>query len=114
MRCMGYCPNKAIEVSHLFAAFLCFLILIPISSSILNGMGGILKMDINNFFIKAIVNYLYFLFSISLAYLIFSWLIRIPLLNKFFTYTTFTHSYRRYHEPDTESKDIVGKDKIYK
>ncbi|MCX8131595.1 MAG: EFR1 family ferrodoxin [Clostridia bacterium] len=109
MRCMGYCPNQAIEASHLFAVFLYLIITMPIFSYILDGLSDILKVDMSYSFAKTIFYYLYYLFSISFAYYIFSYFIRIPMLNKLFTYTTFTYFYRRYHEPDTELKDIAGK-----
>jgi hypothetical protein len=33
-------------------------------------------------------------------------LIRIPPINRLFTYTTLTHYYRRYREPETRLKDL--------
>ena len=53
-----------------------------------------------------ILQYPYFLFSMFLAYWLLTHLIRIPLVNRAFTYTTLTHLYRRYHEPETSLRDI--------
>lgn len=41
-----------------------------------------------------------------LSYYIFYWLMKIKPINALFTYTTFTHIYPRYHEPDTKLKDL--------
>jgi hypothetical protein len=104
---MGYCPNRAIEASHLFAVGLILLIAIPVPSHLQSVLSDILKIDINSSITKAIINYLYYLFKISFAYFIFWYLNKIPLFKKLFTHITFTHFYRRYHEPDTELKDIA-------
>ncbi len=40
------------------------------------------------------------------AYALFWLLTRIPAVNAFFAYTTLTRAYRRYHEPDTEKREI--------
>ena len=34
----------------------------------------------------------------------FSLLLRVPLINSVFTHTTFTHLFRRYHEPETKAR----------
>ncbi len=107
MRCMGYCPNKSVEVSHSFAIVLYIVSALPVSFYVLNGLSKIIPMENYLFFFNILLSYIYMLCSFSLAYLIFSWLIRIHLLNKLFTYTTFTHLYRRYHEPETSLKDLV-------
>lgn len=59
---MGYCPNRAIEVSHLFAIVLIVLITIPMPYHILNGMRDILKIDLDYSFPKMIIYYLYWPF----------------------------------------------------
>ncbi|KJR44696.1 Ferredoxin [Desulfosporosinus sp. I2] len=111
MRCMGYCPNKAVEVSYSFAIVLYFVGTLPVSFYVLNGLSNIITIEHYVFLVKALLDYIYILVSFFVAYLILSWLIKIPLINKLCTYTTFTHFYRRYHEPDTSLKDIVAKKK---
>lgn len=111
MRCMGYCPNKAVESSHSFAIVLYFIATIPVSTYVLNGLSEVVPIEHYLLFINSALNYIYILVSLFVAYLILSWLIRIPLLNKLFTYTTFTHLYRRYHEPETALSDIVNNKK---
>ncbi|KUO72030.1 MAG: hypothetical protein APF81_02755 [Desulfosporosinus sp. BRH_c37] len=104
---MGYCPNKAIEVSHSFAIILYFVATLPVSFFVFNGLSKIITIEHYGFLVKVLIDYIYILLSFFVAYLILSWLIRIPLFNKLCTYTTFTHFYRRYHEPDTALKDIM-------
>jgi len=111
MRCMGYCPNKAVEVSHSFAIVLYFITTIPVSFYLLDGLRNIIPIEYDAFLVKFLLDYIYTLVSIFIAYNILYWLIKIPLLNKFCTYTTFAHFYRRYHEPDTALIDIVVEDK---
>ena len=111
MRCMGYCPNKAVEASHSFAIVLYFITTLPVSFYILDGLTNIITLQHYTFLIKTLIDYIYILVSLLIAYLILSWLIKIPLFNKLCTYTTLTRFYRRYHEPDTLLKDIVEKSK---
>nr|WP_042332136.1 EFR1 family ferrodoxin [Desulfosporosinus orientis] len=106
MRCMGYCPNKAVESSHSFAIVLYFIASLPVSLYVLKSMRKFIPIEHCLFFFKITFDYIYKLISFFVAYLILSWLIRIPLFNKLCTYTTFTHLYRRYHEPDTALKDM--------
>lgn len=107
MRCMGYCPNKSVEVSHSFAIVLYFVVTLPVSLYVLNRLSKIISIEHYIFWVKVLIDYIYTLVSLFAAYLILSWFIRIPLLNRLCTYTTFTHLYRRYHEPDTALIDIV-------
>ncbi|HEX2944747.1 MAG TPA: EFR1 family ferrodoxin [Clostridia bacterium] len=108
MRCMGYCPNSAIEASHLFAGILIVLIAVQLPYHFLNDPMVMLKLDICYPVFKAIIEYLCYLFTVSFAYLLFSHLIRIPIINKLFANITCTRYYRRYHEPDTELGDLSG------
>lgn len=109
MRCMGYCPNRAIESSHLFAAVLILLLAIPIPSRIYNTLSNLFEIPMNYSITYMIINYLCYLLIISIAYYLFFNLVKIRWINKLFSYLTLTHFYRRYHEPDTELKDIDGK-----
>jgi hypothetical protein len=47
--------------------------------------------------------------ALVLSYLVFWYLIRIPMVNTVFTYTTLTHYYRRYHQPETKLKHMAPK-----
>jgi hypothetical protein len=43
-----------------------------------------------------------------LSYWIFWYLIRFPFFNTFFSVSTLTHYYRRYHQPETKLKRLAG------
>ena len=47
--------------------------------------------------------------ALILSYLVFWYLIKIPVANTVFTYTTLTHYYRRYHQPETKLKHLAHK-----
>lgn len=108
LRCMGYCPRQAVEASHSFAVIIYFVATLPVSFYVLKGLNELLSLDNNLNFLKYVLDYNYMLLSLFIAYGILFWLIKIPLFNKLFTYTTLTHWYRRYHEPDTTPKDMMN------
>ncbi|MHB8158505.1 MAG: 4Fe-4S dicluster domain-containing protein, partial [Desulfocucumaceae bacterium] len=110
MRCMAYCPVKAVEAGHSFGVIIYFLTAIPVADYLLNQLTGMLPVlsCVYNDWTVILVQYPFFLLSIFLIYLLFTVLIRISLFNRLFTYTTLTHIYRRYHEPDTRLKDFRG------
>jgi Pyruvate/2-oxoacid:ferredoxin oxidoreductase delta subunit/flavodoxin len=116
LRCMGYCKNKAVEASHSWAVLLYFIASVPVISYV----WAWLHETLNFFPVKSgywtievvyIFNFLlyiiYFLSAVFLSYWIFWYLIRFPVFNTFFSLTTLTHYYRRYHHPDTKLKHLV-------
>ncbi|AEG61101.1 EFR1 family ferrodoxin [Desulforamulus ruminis] len=108
MRCMGFCPKKAVEASHPLFAVMIYLISIPLSAYILYLFGQQVTWLTNlSGWARVIVNYVYSLSVITAAYFIFMLLMRIPLINRLLTYLTPVHYYRRYHEPDTKLKDFL-------
>lgn len=106
MRCMAFCPERAIEASHSWAVILYFILTTPVAYyaiahfSFLSDISG---------FTAFMANIIYVYMALFLSYMIFNYLTRIPIINTFFTYTTLTHFFRRYHEPDTKLSDIAGK-----
>ena len=60
-------------------------------------------------FTPVIVHAIYLYPAYIIAYFVFFNLIRIKPLNRLFTYTTITHFYRRYNEPETTLKDLLNK-----
>jgi ferredoxin len=103
MRCMAYCPQQAIEAGHSWAVILYFITSVPAATMLLNALGdrfaGLSALE-------PVLEYVYVLGSMFLAYALFSLALRVPWINRFFTLTTLTHYYRRYHEPDTRLKDL--------
>jgi ferredoxin len=108
MRCMNFCPTHAIEASHLLALAMFEITSIPVWMIALNWLAkqSPILTNINGAIPQFILQYLYILASIALTYAIFSQLIRLPAVNKFFTFATLTHYYRRYREPGTKLSDM--------
>jgi len=108
MRCMAYCPAQAVEVGHSLAIIMYFVTSIPAAFILLKRLGEKFSFiaGINPNWAGGVLNYIYTLFSLFVTYFIFSLLIRIPIVNKVFTYTTFTRIFRRYQEPDTRISDL--------
>jgi hypothetical protein len=105
---MNYCPEEAIEAGHSWGVLLYFVTTIPVATAVLNWLArrapGVPAL--RRPWLKALLQYPYVLLSMWLAYLAFSLLIRVPVINRLFTVTTLTRYYRRYHEPGTRLKDI--------
>jgi Pyruvate/2-oxoacid:ferredoxin oxidoreductase delta subunit len=102
MRCMGFCPEHAVQATHsggvllwyathyILAASAAFLVPLPKPFTLIAG-----------YFIRLGVFFL--------TYILFWLLGRIPLVNRLFSWTTLTRIYRRYHEPETSVSDLVRK-----
>jgi ferredoxin len=112
MRCMGYCPQKAIEAGHSLGLLLYFITTIPVGVIFMNMLNRLLPSatDLSQSKLNWLIQYPYILLSIYLSYLLVSLLIRIPIINRAFTWTTFTRFWRRYHEPETRLRDIQVRD----
>lgn len=108
MRCMAYCPVQAVEAGHSLAVIFYFVAAVPWAVYIMNLFSSRLPFPGGNIqgWILLIINYFFTLFALFLTYLVFHLLISIPLVNRFFTYTTLTRIFRRYHEPETRLKDF--------
>ena len=111
MRCMGYCPRNAIEAGHSLGVVIYYVTSIPVSLYLMNTLGKALPWfeGLDNRWTRMLLQYPYILLSIFITYLLFTLLIRMPFVNRLFTYTTLTRFYRRYHEPETKLKDIKVK-----
>jgi Pyruvate/2-oxoacid:ferredoxin oxidoreductase delta subunit len=102
MRCMGFCPEQAVQASHpggvllwyvtrlTLAAFAASLVTLPTPLPLIAG-------------------YVIRLSVFSLAYLPFWYLGRFSPVNGFYFRTTLTRWYRRYHEPETTISDLMRK-----
>ena len=108
MRCMAYCPEKAIEAGHSWAAILYFVSSTSVSVYLLQLLVPYAGKIVMNPWLALLLKYAYLLASMAAAYWLFSFLLRVPFINNIFTYTTFTHVFRRYHEPETKTRDLMG------
>ncbi|MFN2283799.1 MAG: EFR1 family ferrodoxin [Anaerolineae bacterium] len=107
MRCMAFCPTQAIEAGHSWGVLMGAITLIPVVDWLLNVVTPQIPALANvRGLLWVLLEYGYILLSFVVAYALFTLLLRVPAINRFFTVTTLTHNYRRYHEPDTTLKDL--------
>jgi Pyruvate/2-oxoacid:ferredoxin oxidoreductase delta subunit len=108
MRCMGYCPKQAIEAGHSWGIILFFVTGISSITWLLHlaGIGIGLETALNDNIPGRLLRYGYLIVATLAAYRIFWLLNRVPAVNRFFTLTTLTHYYRRFHDPETRLKDM--------
>jgi ferredoxin len=107
MRCMGFCPEGAIEAGHLWAVGLYFILTVPFAWWLLNAgaQAAFWPAPMPGSRTVFGLQYLFSLLALAAAYAGFWQLLRVRWINTLFTLTTFTHRWRRYHEPDTTLKD---------
>ncbi|MCX7050154.1 MAG: EFR1 family ferrodoxin [Candidatus Sumerlaeota bacterium] len=108
MRCMAFCPLRAVEAGHSWAValgyaastagFLFFFHWLPPLAHWVE--------NFHSYWVESLILYPYFLASMALAYFLFSLLLRVPFLNAIFTHTTLTRYFRRYQAPETKGSDL--------
>jgi len=110
LRCMGYCRKRAVEAGHSWAILLYFLVSVPALSYLLYRLNSMYNKipGPDHAVIHGLIYYLDFFISVFLSYWVFWYLIRIPMVNTVFTYTTLTRYYRRYHQPETRLKHMAS------
>ena len=109
LRCMGYGNKGTVEAGHSWAVVLYFLASIPVLSYLLYRLGVIYYkiLGFGGSFFYELIYYLHLFIAIFISYWVFWNLIRITMVNKMFTFTTLTHYYRRYHQPETRLKQMA-------
>lgn len=110
MRCMSFCPEKAVEAGHSLGAITFYLTTVPAGAWVINQAAGLMPGTewLRAGWVQVAVQYPYTLISLWLSYSVFHRLSRIPLINSLFTWTTLTHFYARYHEPGTRTGNFKG------
>ncbi|MCX7709677.1 MAG: 4Fe-4S dicluster domain-containing protein [Clostridia bacterium] len=107
MRCIAYCPQKAIEFQQALFILMIYIFSLPLAGWIVKPM--------TEFFGSGGVSGLFscllqLLSGIGVAFLL-QWMLNVavrnPVLNRFFTFTTLTHVFKRYHEPSTSCNDLT-------
>ena len=109
LRCMAFCPERAVESGHSLGVLLYFVTTVPVSVWALNWLVARLSLPAaaNHVAVRLLLQYPYILLSLFLSYLAFTFLSRVSLVNRLFTWTTLVHYFRRYHEPDTAIEDLT-------
>lgn len=110
---MGYCRKKAVEAGHSYILLHTFIMAVPVVANITTGwtnaIGDIL--GINNDWLMVLVEALYYIPALFLSYWVFWMSIRIPAVNTIFSFTTLTHYFKRFHDPETRVKSLVKRQK---
>ena len=109
---MNYCPQKAIEVGHSWGVALYFIAMFLLPVTLFNIAARYIPIleSVRSYSTVEIFNALFYYPVIIAAYFIFFHLIRWKPLNLLFTWTTFTHIFRRFHDPETSISDLSRKE----
>lgn len=112
LRCMNYCPQQAIEVGHSWGVALYFMAMFALPVTLFDIAARHLPFldSIRNYSTVEILNAAYYYPVIIIAYFLFYQLIRWKPINLIFTWTTFTHIFRRFHDPETKVSDLQGRE----
>ncbi len=106
MRCMAYCPVRAVQAGHSWAVALFYLTSVPVtlylSQRVAEPLRGLLAGEAGHWLVQVP----YALAATAAAYGLLTLLLRVPLINHLFTYTTLTRFWRRYHAPGVSSQDL--------
>jgi len=109
MRCAAFCPQSAIEAGHSLGVILYFVTAVPAAFLLFSLKGGSIPwLDFHGSWLAILINSVYFYLALFAAYGLFWLLIRIPLVNRLFTWTTLTHIWGRYREPEVTLNDLTG------
>jgi ferredoxin len=107
MRCMAFCPTQAVEASHLLGVGVYLLAgAIPTSTFLVWLAARVPVLALLGKTPRWVLESVNAVLALGLAYPILHVLLRIGWINRFFTLATFTHYYRRYHEPETTLRDL--------
>ena len=110
MKCAAFCPKNAIEAGHSWAVILWILTSWPASIFLLSRLGlyfpGAEKLS--GTWMASAIDLAFFYPALIISYFVFSRLLRIPLINRLFSVTTFTHltCWGPYLEPETKIKHL--------
>jgi ferredoxin len=105
MACMNYCPHQAVEASPIIAVIFYYLTTIPVSAYLLN---NIVKVPLEWFPINwaGIIQYIYVLTAVFLAYLILHTTLGWRLFSKILSRLSHTHYFCKYHNPAVSLKEL--------
>ena len=105
---MGFCGKKAVEAGHSWAILLYYLASVPVLSYLMYRLNAVYDKlpKLGYIFPLTVFYFIDFFTALLLSYWVFWYLIRIPIINAIFSYTTLTHYYRRYHQPETKLKHL--------
>lgn len=114
MRCAALCPEQAVEAGHSWGFVAGALTSVPVLYLILTAAPdiGFENLYDKSVLLRDVVYYANWFFAVMLAYPLFWLANKIPIVNKFFAATTFTHYWGRYKLPGHKAKDFKKKFRI--
>ena len=114
MKCIAYCPEKAVEVSHSWFVALFFILSLPFSAWLISAAVMVFPLAPENIpeRLVAVINFFSFYPALFLSYMVFDLLLRIPVIRRLFTLSTFTHFWRKYHQPGIKVSDLRSKTEL--
>ncbi len=109
MRCMGYCSKGAVEAGHSWAILLYFITSVPVMTYVMRYLHRSVDLMpiMGSYWGEALLSMFYVVPALVLTYAVFWYLLSFPIFNNLFAYTTLTHYFRRYHQPETRLKDMA-------
>lgn len=112
MRCAGYCPNKAVD-ANTFLLVACTLIffVIPVNTLVVGFLNSLFDFASvpGHILLGYLVDYIVILLLAAAVYSVLFLLNRVPLLNKAFTYLSFTHYWRKYRQAGVKIDSLTGR-----
>lgn len=104
-RCLSFCPRNAIEAGHSMGLLIWYIASLGASYYFLEYLfsSTAIAPFIANTYIIKIRNYISFFITVFLCYYALYYLLKIPLINKIFAYTSGTHWWKKYHEPSVKN-----------
>jgi len=110
MRCMAFCPQRAIEASHPWAVAMNLSAMIPLGVWVNQWLAATLGFIIPGFLVwDSLLDYPFRLACFFFGYMAFWFMARNSIIRTIFTYTTPTFLYRMYREPSTRLSDLARK-----
>ncbi|HEC34063.1 MAG TPA: (4Fe-4S)-binding protein [Chloroflexi bacterium] len=107
MRCMGYCPTRAVEANYLLGIGVYLLAaLIPTTALLAWLTARAPALAFLSGTPRWVLESVYALVALGLLYPLLHFLLGVGWINRFFTFITPTHYYRRYHEPEATLKEL--------
>ncbi|MBI5446510.1 MAG: 4Fe-4S dicluster domain-containing protein [Deltaproteobacteria bacterium] len=109
MRCMNFCPRRAVEVGYLSAVLLSLATSLPVAAAVASwaGIGGLPPLLARP--ARFAVEYAWYLSALSAGYAVLWHVLRVRFVNGLFAWATPTRWYRRYRAPGTTAADLEGR-----
>ncbi|PKL35357.1 MAG: (4Fe-4S)-binding protein [Spirochaetae bacterium HGW-Spirochaetae-1] len=107
-RCINYCPLQAVESGHSLAVLLYLVTTIPVALYVTGWIGTRIPavLLLQNKYMLFLLDYPFKIFGIFIVYFILYYLMKVPIINRLFTFTTGTRWFKRYHMPEVRLKDF--------